>query len=55
MMRLEDATRTVRDEGRTALVPFFTIGFPDEKTSLDLLRDIDRRVRAEAGRREAGK
>lgn len=37
MMRLEAATRAVRDKGQTALVPFFTIGYPDETTSLELL------------------
>jgi tryptophan synthase alpha chain len=37
-MRLETVTRTQRDEGRKALAPFFTAGYPDEAVFLDLIR-----------------
>jgi tryptophan synthase alpha chain len=37
MNRLEAITRATRERGRKALVPFFTAGFPDESTSLELL------------------
>ena len=37
MNRLEATTRATRERGRAALVPFFTIGFPNETTSLELL------------------
>ncbi len=37
-MRLETITRALRDDGRKALAPFFTAGYPDEATFLDLIR-----------------
>jgi len=37
-MRLETVTRAQRDEGRKALAPFFTAGYPDEAVFLDLIR-----------------
>lgn len=37
MTRLEDHCRARRAGGRKMLVPFLTAGFPDERTSLDLL------------------
>ena len=37
MNRLESLTRSVRERGQKALVPFFTAGFPNESTSLELL------------------
>ena len=36
-MRLTDATRSLRSEGRKALVPFLTAGYPDEETFVRLL------------------
>lgn len=36
-MRLETTTRALRDAGRKALVPFFTAGYPDEESFLDLI------------------
>ncbi len=43
-MRLETITRALREEGRKALVPFFTAGYPDEETFLASVR-----AAAEAG------
>lgn len=37
-MRLERITRELRDEGRKALVPFFTAGYPDETTFMACVR-----------------
>ena len=37
-MRLETVTRAERDAGRKVLAPFFTAGYPDEETFLDLVR-----------------
>jgi len=37
MNRLERATRELRERGETALVPFLTAGYPDERTSVELL------------------
>jgi len=37
MTELERLCREARDQGRKALVPFLTAGFPDERTTLDLL------------------
>ncbi len=37
-MSLETTTRALRDEGRKALAPFFTAGYPDEDVFLDLVR-----------------
>ena len=36
MMDLDRRTRALRDAGRTALVPYFTAGYPDEDTTLAL-------------------
>ena len=38
--RIDIKLRALKQEGRTALVPFLTIGFPDIKTSEDLAHVI---------------
>jgi tryptophan synthase alpha chain len=43
MSTLERACRTRRTRGERALVPFVTAGFPDERTSLELLVECGRR------------
>ncbi len=43
MTALERACRDRRERGEKALVPFLTAGFPDERTSLDLLAACARR------------
>ena len=43
MTTLERICRERRERGEAALVPFFTAGFPDEKTSLELLAACARR------------
>lgn len=37
MMRLEKTARRLRSDGVRPVVPFFTLGFPDERRSLELL------------------
>lgn len=37
-MRLPAATTRLKESGRKALVPFFTAGYPDERTFADLVR-----------------
>ncbi|MBU0741270.1 tryptophan synthase subunit alpha, partial [bacterium] len=37
-MRLEKITRALRDDGRKALVPFFTAGYPDERSFVASVR-----------------
>jgi tryptophan synthase alpha chain len=36
-MKLEQATQSIKASGRKSLAPFFTAGYPDEKTTLSLI------------------
>ena len=52
--RLESVLERARSEGRTALVPYVTIGFPSLEDTLAIVPAIERLVHAYLGLRSGG-
>ncbi|MBT5319546.1 MAG: tryptophan synthase subunit alpha, partial [Chloroflexi bacterium] len=39
--RLDSALRRAKDEGRTAIAPFVTVGYPSVKATLEIVPELE--------------